>query len=277
VAMITLRDLHSIPEYQHVVALERKIWGYTDDADVITVPVFIITVKRGAILVGAFDDDRMIGFVYSLVGVKHGKAMQWSHMAGVLPEYRTKGLGRDLKLAQRARALDGGFDLIEWTFDPLQAVNAHLNFAKLGVVADEYAVNIYGESSSALHRGTPTDRLVVQWNIAEPHVVGRIERRDASVVIRSEDAGHATAVNRTRLSGIWRVNEAIDLSIAERRVWVEIPVGFTEMQQQAPDAAIEWRMQTREIFQTYFARGYRAVDFELQRDQSRGRYLLANA
>src|SRR5688572_23750103 len=273
--MITLRDLHSIPEYQQVVALERKIWGYTDDADVITVPVFIITVKRGAILIGAFDDDRMIGFVYSLVGVKNGNAMQWSHMAGVLPEYRTKGLGRDLKLAQRERALAGGFDLIEWTFDPLQAVNAHLNFARLGVVADEYAINIYGDSSSALHRGTPTDRLVVQWNIGEPHVVRRISRSDAGMVIRSEDAGQAPAVNGTRLSGIWRVNQAIDLSIADRRVWVEIPVGFTEMQQQAPDAALEWRMQTREIFQTYFARGYRAVDFELQRDQSRGRYLLA--
>ena len=273
--MITLRDLHSIPEYQQVVALERKIWGYTDDADVITVPVFIITVKRGAILIGAFDDGRMIGFVYSLVGVKNGKAMQWSHMAGVLPEYRTKGLGRDLKLAQRERALEGAFDLIEWTFDPLQAVNAHLNFAKLGVVADEYAVNIYGDSSSALHRGTPTDRLVVQWNIAEPHVVGRIARRDSSVAIRSEDAWQAPAVNRTKQSGNWRVNDAIDLSIAERRVWVEIPVGFTEMQQQAPDAAIEWRMQTREIFQAFFARGYRAVDFELQREQSRGRYLLA--
>ena len=274
--MITLRDLHSIPEYQLVVALEQKIWGYTDYGDVFTVPVFIITVKRGAILIGAFDDDRMMGFVYSLVGVKNGKAMQWSHMAGVLPEYRTKGLGRDLKLAQRERALEGGFELIEWTFDPLQAVNAHLNFARLGVVADEYAVNIYGDSSSALHRGTPTDRLVVQWNIAEPHVVRRISRRDSSVVIRSEDAGQAPAVNRTRQSGIWRVNDAIDLSIADRRVWVEIPVGFTEMQQQAPDAAIEWRMQTREIFQTYFARGYRAVDFELQREQSRGRYLLAN-
>jgi predicted GNAT superfamily acetyltransferase len=275
--MMTLRDLHSIPEYQHVVELERRIWGYTDDADVITVPVFIITIKRGAILIGAFDDDRMIGFVYSLVGVKNGKAMQWSHMAGVLPEYRAKGLGRELKLAQRERALAGGFDLIEWTFDPLQAVNAHLNFAKLGVVADEYAVNIYGDSSSALHRGTPTDRLVVQWNIGEPHVARRVERRDSTLVVRSADAGQAPTVNRTRQAGVWRVNDAVDLSIAERRVWVEIPIGFTEMQQQAPDMAIEWRLQTREIFQTYFARRYRAVDFELQQEHSRGRYLLATA
>ena len=108
----------------------------------------------------------MVGFAFSIVGVKDGQPTQWSHMMGVLPEYRRQGLGRELKLAQRERALAGGFDLMEWTFDPLQALNAHLNFAKLGVVCDEYGVNIYGESSSALHRGTPTDRFVVQWNIA---------------------------------------------------------------------------------------------------------------
>jgi predicted GNAT superfamily acetyltransferase len=260
-----LRDLHSIAEYQQVIDLELAIWGYTDMTDVVTLPIFIITVKRGAILIGAFDDDqRMVGFVYSIVGVKHGRPMQWSHMAGVLPGHRGKGLGRELKLAQRERALNGGFDLVEWTFDPLQAANAHLNFAKLGVVADEYALNIYGESSSALHRGTPTDRLVVQWNIREPHV----ERRIASTRVltaRSDEAARAPVANRGGL----------DLAIDERRLWVEIPGGFTAMQQKSPDRALELRMQTREIFQTYFARGYRAVDFELNQAQGGGRYLLA--
>jgi predicted GNAT superfamily acetyltransferase len=265
-AMATLRDLHDIDDYRKVVDLETEIWGYTDMVDVVTLPVFIITVKRGAILIGAFDQqDRMIGFVYSIVGMKNGKPMQWSHMAGVLPEYRNRGLGHQLKLAQRERALAAGFDLIEWTFDPLQAANAHLNFAKLGVVCDEYAVNIYGESSSALHRGTPTDRFVVQWNIREPHVERRIAI-DTSLRARSEDAARAPVVNR---------GGRVDLAIDERRVWVEIPIGFTEMQQQTPDRALEWRMQTREIFQTYFARGLRAVDFELLKEQGGGRYLLA--
>ena len=103
------------------------------------------------------------------------RPMQWSHMVGVLPEYRRRAWA-ELKLAQRERALAAGFDLMEWTFDPLQALNAHLNFAKLGVVCEEYAVNLYGESTSALHRGTPTDRLVVQWRLGEPHVERRIEQ-----------------------------------------------------------------------------------------------------
>jgi predicted GNAT superfamily acetyltransferase len=263
--MVTLRDLHDIDAYRKVVELEHDIWGYTDFADVVTVPVFIITVKRGAILIGAFDErDRMVGFVYSIVGMKNHKPMQWSHMAGVVQEYRNKGLGRDLKLAQRERAIAAGFELIEWTFDPLQTANAHLNFTKLGVVCDEYAVNVYGDSSSALHRGTPTDRLVVQWNISEPHVERRISR-DSPLVARSDDAARAPVVNAN----------GVDLSIDERRVWVEIPVGFTEIQQQTPDRALALRLETREIFQTYFARGYRAVDFELQKERGKGRYLLA--
>jgi predicted GNAT superfamily acetyltransferase len=247
--MLTLRDLHSIDEFRQVVDLERQIWGYSDLADVVTIPVFIITVKRGAILVGAFDErDRMVGFVYSIVGMKHGRPMQWSHMAGVLPEYRGHGLGRDLKLAQRERALAAGFDLIEWTFDPLQAPNAHLNFRKLGVVCGEYAENIYGDSSSVLHRGTPTDRLVVQWNIREAHVERRLR------------------------------NEAVGGAAGAASVSIEIPGGFTEMQRDAPDTALEWRMRTREAFQIYFAQGYQAVDFELHSAPgSGGRYLLARS
>jgi predicted GNAT superfamily acetyltransferase len=186
-------------------------------------------------------------------------------MAGVLPAYRNQGLGRELKLAQRERALAAGFDLIEWTFDPLQTANAHLNFARLGVVADEYAVNIYGESSSALHRGTPTDRLVVQWNIREPHVERRIQAGNR-LTARAAQAAAAPTVN---------ASGGVDLAIDARRVWLEIPGGFTEMQREDPERARALRLQTREFFQTYFARGYRAVDFELARDDGRGRYLLA--
>ena len=175
--MAVIRDLHGLDDYRAVVELERAIWGYTDLNDVITVPVFIITVKRGGILIGAFDDaDRMVGFAFSIVGMKNGRPTQWSHMMGVLQEHRRSGLGRLLKLAQRDRALAAGFDLMEWTFDPLQSLNAHLNFTRLGVVADEYVENLYGESTSALHRGTPTDRFVVQWMLREPHVERRIER-----------------------------------------------------------------------------------------------------
>jgi predicted GNAT superfamily acetyltransferase len=207
------------------------------------------------------------------MGMKDRKPMQRSHMAGVLPEFRG-GLGYRLKLAQRERAMAQGLDLIEWTFDPLQAMNAHFNFAKLGCVADEYAANFYGESTSALHRGTPTDRLVASWKITAPHVVRRLEQPGA-LRARAQEVMDAPVVNRTRMDGEWRETTIIDLTRDDRRVWIEIPTGFTDMQQQVPERALKWRMDVRQMFEAYFGRGYRAVDFVLQRDAGFGRYLLA--
>ncbi len=291
---IQIRDLTAIDEFRQVVELEKTIWGYTDEGDLVTVPVFIFTVHRGATLLGAFDPStpldmspgadpsslrtstggRMVGFAYAVVGMKRGKAMMWSHMAGVLPEFRG-GLGFRLKLAQRDRALAQGYDLIEWTFDPMQAMNAHFNFAKLGGVVEEYAANFYGESTSALHRGTPTDRVVLSWKIAEPHVLRRIEQSSSALRVKSHDIADAPIANATVMDGDWRKTTKIDLTIKERRLWIEIPTGFTEMQQHAPQRALAWRMDVRQMFEDYLAKGYRAVDFVLQREQGFGRYLLA--
>ena len=273
---LQIRDLTTIEEFRQVVALEQAIWGYTDQGDLVTVPVFIFTVHRGATLIGAFDSTgRMVGFAYAVIGMKGRRPMQWSHMAGVLPEFRG-GLGYRLKLAQRERALSQGLDLIEWTFDPLQAMNAHFNFAKLGGVAEEYAANFYGESTSALHRGTPTDRLVVSWKITEPHVIRRLEQ-PPGLRARAHEVSEAPVVNTTRIDGSWREVTAINLALEDRRVWVEIPTGFTDMQQHAPERALRWRLDVRQMFETYFAKGYRAVDFVLQRENGFGRYLLAKA
>jgi predicted GNAT superfamily acetyltransferase len=273
---LRFRDLHTADEYRQVMDLEARVWGFTDLNDMVTLPVFTITVKRGAILIGAYDPaDRMVGFVYSIVGMKPPRqVLQWSHMLGVLPEYRNSGLGRALKLAQRHKALAQGYELIEWTYDPLQAMNAHLNFTKLGVVAEEYHRNVYGESTSVLHKGTPTDRLVAQWWIGRPHVERRVGAA-SSLPVRTDALAGAVKINETHATQAWLANTAVDLALDDRRLVLEIPMGFTEMQREAPELALEWRMQTREIFETYFRRGYRVVDFFLDRAGQRGRYLLA--
>ena len=273
---LRFRDLHTADEFRQVMDLEQQVWGFTDLNDMVTLPVFTITVKRGAILIGAYDEaDRMVGFVYSIVGMKPGRqVLQWSHMLGVLQDYRNSGLGRSLKLAQRDRALAQGYELIEWTYDPLQAMNAHLNFTKLGVVAEEYHRNVYGESTSLLHKGTPTDRLVAQWWIAKPHVERRVAPASLMAVTTSE-LSDAAPINITHPAQAWLANSDVFLARADRRLVLEIPMGFTDMQRDAPDLALEWRMQTREIFETYFDKGYRVVDFFLDRPHARGRYLLA--
>jgi predicted GNAT superfamily acetyltransferase len=266
---VHLRDLHGLDDYRAVVALEQEIWGYTDLADLVTVPVFIITLKRGGILIGAFDEhERLVGFAYSIVGVKDGRPTQWSHMMGVVAAHRRGGLGRALKLAQRERAIAAGFDLMEWTFDPLQALNAHLNFSKLGVTCQEYARNVYGESTSALHKGTPTDRFVVEWHLTSPRVEERIRERENSQRLSTDIA--TPAANATTSAGPWLRPTQIELALDTPRLRVEIPPAFTEMQQAAPELALEWRHHTRDVFETYFARGYRAVDFDI----ATRRYLL---
>ena len=172
----TYRDLTTLTDFAEVVELERRIWGPGYD-DVVPTSILTISVHRGGILIGAFADDRMIGFVYSLPGIKHGKPTQWSHMLGVVDEFRRSGVGEQLKQLQRDRALAMGIELIEWTYDPLQAANAHLNFVKLGVVVEEYLENVYGESGSPLHQGNPTDRFVAEWHISAPHPDRGLQRR----------------------------------------------------------------------------------------------------
>jgi len=270
---ITIRELTTLEDCRAVAALEKEVWGYTDSEDVVPPPVLIVSIKRGGILLGGFDEaGRLKGFVYSIPAIKNGRLTQWSHMLGVTRDARHSGLGLRLKLAQRDRARQMGIDLIEWTVDPLQVVNASLNFTRLGVVVEEYEENIYGDSSSPLHQGSPTDRFVAEWHITAPHVERRIAA--AGLVARDQSVAESPIINASLPGTPLRPGKA-RLSLSDRRVLVEIPAGFTEIQSADPALASEWRLSTREIFQTYFGRGYRAVDFFLSSQSGRGHYLLA--
>lgn len=269
-----IRDLTSLDDCRQVVALEKAIWGYADSDDVVGVPILVVTSRRGGILLGAFDErDQLMAFVYSLPAIKDGQPTQWSHMLGVVPEARDTGLGTTLKLAQRRRAMAMGIELVEWTFDPLQALNAHLNFAKLGIVVREYEENIYGDSASVLHKGTPTDRFVAEWWLRMPHVERRLAPKLAAV--RASGALDAPPILETGQQGGWMVPGAFDLARTDRRLSVEIPPAFGDMMARTPEVAMRWRKATRAIFTAYFARGYRAVDFFLDKRTRAGRYLLA--
>jgi len=274
---VIIRDLTTIDDCRQVAALERDVWGYTDAEDVVPPPVLIVSAKRGGILLGAFDAGGVMkGFVYSIPAIKDGRLTQWSHMLGVTRDARDAGLGLRLKLAQRERSLQMGIDLVEWTYDPLQALNAHLNFTKLGVVVEEYEENIYGASSSPLHSGSPTDRFVAEWRLTTPHVERRIAAAGVGVV-RDASVASAPLVNPSQPAAHWLSPGVADLSLNAPRLLVEIPVGYAEMMVQNPPLALEWRMASRAIFQHYFARGYRAVDFFLSREAGRGHYLLARS
>jgi predicted GNAT superfamily acetyltransferase len=268
----TIRSLHTIPEFREVIALEQEIWGAALPEDAVGIPLFVATVKRGATLLGAYEADRLIGFAYAFPGLKDGRPMQWSHMLGVRPEYRASGIGRALKLEQRRICLAIGIELVEWTFDPLVAVNAHLNFRRLGVIVEEYLLNVYGESVSPLHQGAPTDRFIAQWWMRSPRVealLGGAHAPDGGDPCRA-----VPCVNEVERRGDWLACAGFDLARREPKLAVAVPARFTDMLARQPDAALAWRLAARAIFLAYLGRGYRVIDFSFTPDADRGLYLL---
>ncbi|MGA7685594.1 MAG: GNAT family N-acetyltransferase [Terriglobales bacterium] len=159
---LTLRKCTSLEEMQACFALHREVWSYSD-ADLIPVRLFVVASKIGGQVMGAFDGKELAGFALALPAMRNGHSYLHSQMLAVRPQYRNAGLGRRLKLFQRDDALARGIELMEWTFDPLEIKNAYLNIEKLSVIVRRYSVNQYGDSSSPLQGGLPTDRLTAEW------------------------------------------------------------------------------------------------------------------
>jgi len=195
--MILIRSCSGHDELEACVQLQIETWGY-DETDVIPRKAFLVAQKIGGQVIGAFDTDlpgagengtpeSMVGFAISFPGVKtktatgeRPEAYLHSHMLAVRERYRDRGLGAQLKLEQRREALSRGIRLMEWTFDPLEIKNAHLNIYKLGAVVRSYLVNFYGVSSSRLQGGLPTDRLVAEWYLDSERVVEALEGRQTA-------------------------------------------------------------------------------------------------
>jgi predicted GNAT superfamily acetyltransferase len=159
---IRIAHVTELADFERCVDVQLAVWGYSD-GDLIPRRVFIVAQHIGGQVIGAYAGETLVGFAMSLPGYRDGHSYLHSHMLAVLPEYRNGGLGRRMKLAQRDDALARGFDRIEWTFDPLEIKNAHLNIVRLGAIVRRYIRNFYGTSTSPLQGGLPTDRLVAEW------------------------------------------------------------------------------------------------------------------
>jgi predicted GNAT superfamily acetyltransferase len=163
---VTIRKCESLEEMRACFALQKEVWKFAD-ADLIPVRVFVVAAKIGGQVIGAFAQrngaDELIGFALAIPAIRNGRAYLHSQMLAVRQQYRNAGLGRRMKLYQREDALARGFELMEWTFDPLEIKNSYLNIEKLGAIARRYSVNQYGITSSPLQGGLPTDRLVAEW------------------------------------------------------------------------------------------------------------------
>lgn len=159
---ITIRKCEALDEVRACFALQKEVWNFSD-AELVPVRIFVLANKIGGHVIGAYEGRDLVGFALAIPGVRAGHAYLHSHMLAVRQQYRNAGLGRRLKLFQRDDALARGFELMEWTFDPLEIKNAYLNLERLGAIARRYNVNQYGITSSPLQGGLPTDRLVAEW------------------------------------------------------------------------------------------------------------------
>jgi predicted GNAT superfamily acetyltransferase len=166
---VAIRRCTTTEEFKACVQLQKQVWNFAD-IDLIPVRLFVVADKIGGQVLGGFVGTELVGFVMAIPGTRNGHPYLHSHMLAVSEGYRNQGLGRRLKLAQREDALARGFELIEWTFDPLEIKNAFLNIVRLGAIARRYTLNQYGVSSSPLQGGLPTDRLVAEWWVKSKRV-----------------------------------------------------------------------------------------------------------
>jgi len=252
-----IRELKSTADLKAVEEMQRIVWGAAD-IDILSPLSLRASIETGALLLGAFDGSTMAGFLYAFPGWHDGQIELHSDMTGLRPEYRDRGLGYRMKLAQREWALARGIPIVTWTFDPLRSRNAYFNFHKLGATSSSYRVNFYGEdSTSFLHRNS-TDRLWIVWDLVSERVRDRI-----SGIMPGPITGRAV-VKRGALDEPERHAGAV----GEAKLTIEIPLDPDGIES---ELAERWRKTTRQAFLECFAAGYRVTDSKL------GVYLLESS
>lgn len=252
-----------------VEALQKDVWG-SDDLDVVPATLLLASREVGAVLLGAFDGPTLAGFVYGFPGFENGEMTHHSHMLAVADAYRNANVGYRLKLAQRAEVLAQGIRKITWTFDPLQSLNAHFNFTKLGVFADKYKINFYGESTSSFLHQVGTDRLWITWPLDSERVLRRLQK-----AVPQSNAESVLCVLRVDSANMPQ-RSTRSLSASHAAISIEIPHDFNSLQLEQPALALEWRLATREVFTEAFAAGYVAQEFSrsTRKDHQTGTYIL---
>ncbi|MGG0790839.1 GNAT family N-acetyltransferase [Peribacillus simplex] len=252
---IVIRSLHRIEELEEVRKLESNIWG---DTDSIPSHQTITAVKNGGLVLGAYCEGQLIGFQYSFPGFNGKSAYLCSHILGIDEQFRNKGIGEKLKLAQREEALKLGYSLITWTYDPLESINGYLNIAKLGGGCSTYIANCYGEMEDLLNSGVPSDRFLVEWHIDKKKTTDSSGRGiPLDVVIENSLIQWETIEKGLPVP-------SFTLPLPEQKcdtAFVAIPKDFRTIRVTNSQAANEWRMKTRDIFTDLFQQGWEVTDF----------------
>lgn len=262
---ITVRPLHTLDEFRRCVEITLDVWG---DSELETEPyvTFVIAHHTGGQVLGAFDGDLMVGFTKAFIAVRDHTIFLHSHMAAVLPSHRDRRVGRQLKLAQRDDALRRDIRLIEWTFDPLETKNAHFNINRLGAISRHYIPNFYGITTSPLHRGMPTDRLLVEWHLDSKRVIAAIndlspEPRECPAHVHIDNPG---------AQPLWTPGQSSSKSSPALPVFPALPAGSSAVAAAAAESPsltelLELQFRLRTSLTDWFSKGYAIVGVRFSR------------
>ena len=271
---ITITPLQTMAQYQTCERLQHIIWR-SDPVEVVPAHLLITAQRHGGLVLGAFDPTgEMIGCLFGFAGrvapdnpaAAGGPLWQHcSHFMGVVPEWRGRGVGYRLKCAQREWALSQGFQLVTWTYDPLEAANGVLNLGKLGAVCRCYLRNVYGEIADGLNAGLPSDRFEVAWWVGSARVRERIEQGWQRP--RMDDLLQEGAIILNAASPRFGGSEGGGwLEPGETRepegeqLLVEIPSRMQAIKAADMDLALAWRLNVRAACEAAFTAGYTACD-----------------
>ncbi|AMA74490.1 Predicted acetyltransferase, GNAT superfamily [Aneurinibacillus thermoaerophilus] len=252
---LTILAMNTVEEIERITELEKQIWQ-TDTP--MPVDQMLTAAKHGGIVLGAFVGERLVGFQYSFAGYNGQKAYVCSHMLGTHPDFRHMKIGEKLKWAQREEALKLGYDLVTWTYDPLELVNGYLNIHKLGAVCSTYIENCYGNMQDSLNSGIASDRFQVEWHIRSERVARRAkgELTPKAEIPKKFLMDWRTDIHNDPVPGKadWR-------QLQENHVlYVPVPAYFQQIKRRNKPLAIAWREAAREVFARLFCEGWAVTD-----------------
>ena len=264
---IVIREINDMEGFRALLELQRVIWGMSYGES--TSP-YILAVGRhnGGVVLGAEVNGELIGFCFGFPAPRGDQWLHWSHMTGVIPDYRGQGVGFKLKQAQRIWALKHGYTVMGWTFDPMQRGNANFNFRQLGTVSKTFIVNHYGEMTDQINAGLASDRLEVAWHLNDKRVLDLMNNpptktsedhfEDIAFILRQNDDGELICAGDTVF------NKDI--------CYVEIPYRVNGLKRDNFELARDWQLELRWAMQQAFEQNYSVVDFVNQ--GGRGWYVL---
>lgn len=267
---LNIRPFETLNEYEACAEFQEEVWG-RGFSERVPPAILMIANRIGGLAAGAFEPAGALkGFVFGLTGVVGGRLIHWSDMLAVREGSRDQGLGTRLKAYQRETMLARGVQEMRWTFDPLQARNAHVNFNKLGILTREYVEDMYGDTDSPLHRGVGTDRLVASWQMNSERVRNRL--REAGKRDEERGLGEVPVILPVEEARAFPAPGSPRLGRGDPCLLLPVPADVPRMMNEEPSMAVRWRGATRQAFMHYLARGYEVREFF--RGEPVGHYLL---